>query len=46
MALPDELEAAAAAAAVFAGPGERVAGVVPVEPDGDRLYLVAYAAGE
>ena len=46
MALPEELEAAAAAAAAFAGPGEGVAGVVPVEPDGDRLYLVAYAAGE
>ncbi len=46
MALPEELEAAAAAATAFAGPGERVAGVVPVEPGAERLYLVAYAAGE
>ena len=43
MALADELEAVATAAAGFAGPGETVAGVVPVEPDeGVRLYLCAY----
>ena len=46
VALPEELEAAAAAAAAFAGPGERVAGVVPAEPGAERLYLVAFAAGE
>ena len=46
MALPEELEAAVAAAGAFAGPGERVAGVVPVEPGGERLYLVAYRTGE
>ena len=43
MVLADELEAAAAAAAGFAGPDETVAGVVPVEPqEGVRLYLCAY----
>jgi hypothetical protein len=46
VALPEELEAAAAAAAPFAAGGERVAGVVPVEPDAARMYLVAYADGE
>jgi hypothetical protein len=46
VALPEELEAAAAAAAAFAGPGDRLAGVVPVEPIAERLYLVAFSAGE
>jgi hypothetical protein len=41
--LAEELKAASAAAVRFAGPGEAVAGVVPVEPDeGMRLYLCAF----
>jgi hypothetical protein len=49
VALPEELEAAAATAETFAGAGETLAGVVPVEPaDGLRLYLCAFRgpAGE
>jgi hypothetical protein len=47
VALTDELEVAAAAAARFAAPGETVAGVVPVEPDeGARLYLCAFGDAE
>jgi hypothetical protein len=47
VALSDELEAAAAAAAAFAEPGETVAGVIAVEPEeGMRRYLVAYGPDE
>jgi hypothetical protein len=42
VALADELEALAQAAAAFAAPGEVLAGVVPVEPGSVRLYLCAY----
>jgi hypothetical protein len=47
VALRDDLERAAAAAAPFAEPGEKLAGVVPAEPDpGERRYLCAFVAGE
>jgi hypothetical protein len=47
VALADELEAAAQAAARFAGPGETVAGVVPAEAEeGRRLYLCAFRDSE
>jgi hypothetical protein len=47
VALSEELEAAAAAAAAFAEPGETVAGIIAVEPeDGVRRYLVAYGPDE
>jgi hypothetical protein len=43
VALAEELEAAAGAAAAHAAPGERVAGVIPAEPDtGARTYLVSF----
>jgi hypothetical protein len=42
VALTQELEAVAQAAATFAGPGEALAGIVPVEPGPVRLYLCAY----
>ena len=42
MALADDLEAVAQAAAAFAGPGDALAGVVPVEPVASRLYLCAF----
>ena len=43
MALTDELERIAQAAASFAAPGERVAGILAAEPlDLGRVYLVAY----
>jgi hypothetical protein len=43
VALAEELEGAAAAAETFAGAGETLAGVVPVEPaSGVRLYLCAF----
>ncbi len=44
MALSDDLERIAAAAAAFAEPGEELVGVLPVEPDGTRVYLCAFAA--
>jgi hypothetical protein len=45
--LSDDLERIAAAAATFAAPGERVAGIVPADPlDGGRVYLCAYESGE
>jgi hypothetical protein len=47
MALSDELERIAAAAASFAAPDERVAGILAAEPrEGERVYLCAYEAGE
>jgi hypothetical protein len=47
VALRDDLDRAAAAAARFAVPGEELAGVVPAEPEpGERMYLCAFAAGE
>jgi hypothetical protein len=47
VALSDEVEAAATAAAAFAGPGEAVAGVIAAEPEeGVRRYLVAYGPDE
>jgi hypothetical protein len=44
MALSDELGRVAAAAAAFAAPDERVAGVLAAEPAvGERIYLCAFA---
>lgn len=42
MALADELERTAVAAAEFADADEEVAGLLAAEPDGARVYLVAY----
>jgi hypothetical protein len=45
MALSDDLERIAPAAAAFAAPGERVAGIVAAQPLGEgRIYLCAYAS--
>ena len=44
MALSDDLERIAAVAFSFAEPGDELVGVLPVEPDGTRLYLCAFAA--
>jgi hypothetical protein len=47
VALRDDLDRAAAAAATFAVEGEELAGIVPAEPDpGERTYLCAFSAGE
>src|SRR6266511_2837363 len=47
MPLRDDLDRAAAAAARFAGAGEKLAGVVPAEAEpGERTYLCAFVAGE
>jgi hypothetical protein len=47
VALRDDLDRAAAAAARFAEPGEKLAGVVPAEPEaGERTYLCAFTAGD
>jgi hypothetical protein len=44
MALEDEVVQAAAAAGVFAAPGERVEAVLAAEPaGGDRAYLCAFS---
>lgn len=46
VALRDDLDRAATAAAGFADAGEQLAGVVPAEPEpGERMYLCAFAAG-
>ena len=43
MTLEEELTAAHAAAARFAGAGEELEGIVPAEPDaGERVYLCTY----
>lgn len=42
MALQDDLERIAAAAARYAAEGEELAGVLAAEPQGDRVYLCAY----
>src|SRR3989441_10467199 len=45
MALSDDLERIAQAAAAFAGPEERVTGILAAEPLGvGRVYLCAYAS--
>jgi hypothetical protein len=46
VALAEDLEAVAQAAAAFAGPGEGPDGIVPVQPGPARLYLCAFAAGD
>ena len=47
MALAQDLERIALAAAAFAAPGETVTGVVAAEPAGSaRVYLCAYESGE
>ena len=47
VALRDDLDRAAAAAARFADAGEELAGVVAAEPErGERTYLCAFAVGE
>lgn len=47
MALEQDLEQVAAAAAAWAAPGETVVAVIPAEPDpGRAVFLVAFAAGE
>ena len=47
MPLRDDLDRAAAAAARFAGAGEKLAGVVPAEAEpGERTYLCAFVDGE
>ena len=45
MALSDELDRAAEAAAAYAAPGEEVAGILATEPaEGRRAYLCAFAS--
>ena len=47
MALSDDVDRAAEAAAALAGEGETVLGIVPAEPEpGERRYLIAFARGE
>jgi len=47
MALPEDLERIAAAAAEHASPGERLTGVLAAEPLGTgRVYLCAYESGD
>jgi hypothetical protein len=46
VALREDLEVVAAAAAEFAGPGEQLGGVVAVETLGRRVYLCAFASAE
>jgi hypothetical protein len=47
VALSDDVERIAEAAARYAAPGEQVAAVIAVEPSsGERLYLCAFQRGE
>jgi hypothetical protein len=47
VALSDDLEQIAEAAAAFAAPGERVTGILAAEPlNSGRVFLCAYAAGD
>src|SRR6266508_696064 len=46
MRLAEELERIAGAAKAFAGPGERVAAIIPAEPDRARVYLCAFESSE
>jgi hypothetical protein len=47
MALSDDVDRAAEAAAALAGEDETVLGIVPAEPEpGERRYLIAFARGE
>lgn len=47
MSLADELSAVAVSAAVFAEPGEELAGVLAAEPlSGERVYLCAFESGD
>jgi hypothetical protein len=47
VALSDDVERIAEAAARYAAPGEQVAAVIAVEPSsGERLYLCAFERGE
>ena len=47
MALSDDLEQIAKAAAAFAAPGERVTGILSAEPlHSGRVFLCAYATGD
>jgi hypothetical protein len=46
VAVGEDVARIAAAAAAFASPGERVAGVVAAEPLGSRVYLCAYESGD
>jgi hypothetical protein len=47
VALSDDLERIAAAAASFAAPGERVTGILAAEPlDAGRVYLCAYESAD
>jgi hypothetical protein len=45
VALQDDLERIAAAAARYTAEGEKLAGVLAAEPQGDRVYLCAYDSG-
>jgi hypothetical protein len=46
VALQDDLERIAVAAARYAAEGEELAGVLAAEPQGDRVYLCAYGSGD
>jgi hypothetical protein len=47
MGLREDLDRAASAAAQLAAPGEKLAGVVPAEPEpGERSYLCAFQSGD
>jgi hypothetical protein len=46
VALSDDLERVAAAAAAYASAGERMTGVVAAQPGGARVYLCAYSSDD
>jgi hypothetical protein len=46
MALADDLERIADAAAEFAAPGERLSGIIAAEPFAGRVYLCGYESAE